>query len=101
MSAIRARVAELLREMQAKWTGAPSMDDLNGVLRLVAKWRAHGLAETYFVRHGDTIYAGPFQGMSYVRSASEGALLPRLFGTYESELHPHLEALAQIGLDCV
>jgi protein-L-isoaspartate O-methyltransferase len=33
--------------------------------------------------------------MAYVEDATEGALAPRLIGTYEDELHPHLaEALA-------
>ena len=33
--------------------------------------------------------------------ATEGALIPRLLGTYECELHPHLAALSAEGLDCV
>jgi hypothetical protein len=36
--------------------------------------------------------------MRYVQAATEGALIPRLLGTYESELHPHLAAFAAEGL---
>jgi hypothetical protein len=39
--------------------------------------------------------------MEYVSVASEGALIPRLLGTYECELHPHLAAIAADGVDCV
>ena len=40
-------------------------------------------------------------GMDYLDQAAEGALIPRLMGTYESELHPHLLAFVEAGLDLV
>ena len=41
-----------------------------------------------------TVATGPFQGMRYARLQSAGsALLPKLLGSYESELHPALEEL--------
>lgn len=102
MSAVRRAIGDRLKEAAASWTtAAPSMDELNDILRLMCKWRAHALAETYFARHGGTIFDGPFKGMSYINRSSEGALIPRLLGTYESELHPHLAAFAAAGLDCV
>jgi hypothetical protein len=46
-------------------------------------------------QNGGRVLGGPFAGMAYVEDATEGALAPRLIGTYEDELHPHLaEALA-------
>jgi precorrin-6B methylase 2 len=39
--------------------------------------------------------------MEYVTEATEGALIPRLLGAYESELHPYLDHFAKNGLDCV
>jgi predicted O-methyltransferase YrrM len=46
-------------------------------------------------QNGGRVLGGPFAGMAYVEDATEGALAPRLIGTYEEELHPHLaEALA-------
>jgi precorrin-6B methylase 2 len=41
-----------------------------------------------------TVAHGPFQGMRYPAAESFGSmLLPKLLGSYESELHPTLEAL--------
>jgi precorrin-6B methylase 2 len=41
-----------------------------------------------------TVASGPFQGMRYPRERSIGsALLPKLLGSYEAELHPALEAM--------
>lgn len=41
-----------------------------------------------------TIVTGPFQGMRYPVAKSYGSmLLPKLIGSYESELHPFLEQL--------
>jgi hypothetical protein len=41
-----------------------------------------------------TVATGPFQGLRYPRLRSVGsALLPKLLGSYESELHPALEML--------
>jgi precorrin-6B methylase 2 len=77
------------------------MEDLNSVLRLLALWRSQVLANTYIVHHGARVFGGPFAGMEYVSATTEGALVPRLLGTYESELHPHLRALAEAGLECV
>lgn len=75
--------------------------DVNTGLRVLAVWRSRTLAGEYERRHGLTIWQGPFAGMAYVGAATEGALLPRLIGTYEQELHPAIEAFAAQGLDCV
>lgn len=74
---------------------------LNEVLRILAIWRSRLIADAYVRQHGAKIMQGPFAGMEYVTSATEGALTPRLIGTYESELHPHIAAFSQQGLDCV
>jgi hypothetical protein len=74
---------------------------LNTLLRGLAKWRTAMIANTVVARHGRKILSGPFEGMDYVDHAAEGALLPRLIGCYESELHPHLAALAAEGLDTI
>jgi hypothetical protein len=85
----------------ANWPAEPGEPSLNGALRMLAGWRSLMLANTYISREGARIWSGPFKGMEYIRQATEGALTPRLLGTYESELHPHLEAFAKDGLDCV
>ncbi len=83
------------------WELAPGPDELNEILRRLGRWRSRLLANTYVVHHGPRILQGLFAGMHYMDTASEGALMPRLLGSYESELHPHLRALAAAGLDCV
>lgn len=92
----------MIRDGVAAWEGAPTIDQLNAVLRLAAMYRSVALAQTFIVQSGGTTVAGgPFQGMTYANSATEGALIARLLGVYESELHPHFEAFIADGLDCV
>ena len=83
------------------WTEAPDNDELNEVLRRLGRWRSRLLANTYVAHHGPVVMQGLFAGMTYLAAAAEGALVPRLLGTYESELHPHIRAIAAAGLDCV
>src|SRR6478752_2830493 len=94
-------VAKLAKQRVEAWSDNPSMDDLYQLLRLVGRWRSLVLANTFVAQHGAKILGGPFAGMEYVSVATEGALVPRLLGSYESELHPHLQAFAEEGLDCV
>ena len=64
-------------------------------LRVLAIWRSRMIAGALRDQNGGRVLGGPFAGMAYVEDATEGALAPRLIGTYEDELHPHLaEALA-------
>jgi len=93
LAAIRARLADPGERTEEQL--------LSSILRLSATWRSHLLANTQAQREGPFVRSGPFAGMRYLLRASEGALLPRLVGSYESELHPHIEALAGEGLDQV
>ncbi len=79
----------------------PTVDDLNAAVRQLAKWRSLVIVNTQIQHHGLTVVQGPFKGMEYVRDATEGAHAARLLGSYESELHGHIEAFAAGGLDCV
>jgi hypothetical protein len=74
---------------------------LNRVLRLTARWRSQMIANTIIHLHGTVVQAGPFAGMEYLGYATEGCLAPRLLGTYEADLHPHIVRLAQEGLDAI
>jgi predicted O-methyltransferase YrrM len=74
---------------------------LNQALRVLAIWRSRLMVDAFVKRHGARILQGPFAGMEYLQRAAEGALLPRLLGTYESELHPALLAFMARGVDCV
>lgn len=90
-----------VRETVAGWPQDAGADALNNLLRLLGRWRSILIARAYVREQGATIWSGPFAGMEYVTAATEGALIPRLLGTYESELHPHLAAFAKDALDCV
>jgi hypothetical protein len=93
--------ADLLRRRVDALPAEPSIQELNEILRTLGRWRSRVLANTYFAQEGEQIRGGPFAGMAYVGQATEGALIPRLLGTYEAELHPHLLAFAEAGLDAV
>jgi precorrin-6B methylase 2 len=93
--------AILARQRIAAWPEAPDASDLNELLRTLGRWRSRMLANTFIAHHGAQVLGGPFAGMAYASEASEGALVPRLLGTYESELHPHLAAFAAAGIDTV
>jgi hypothetical protein len=98
---VTARVSRMVRDLVARWPQQPNQTELNDLLRLMGRWRSQMLANTYMVHHGTRIHGGPFAGMEYVSAATEGALVPRLLGTYESELHPHFTAFLGEGIDCV
>jgi precorrin-6B methylase 2 len=100
-TALTARIGEMIRQQMAQWTGHPDMNQLYNLLRLLARWRSQVLVNTPISQEGAKITGGPFKGMDYVSAATEGPLIARLLGTYESELHPHLAALASGGIDCV
>ncbi|MCA6297847.1 MAG: methyltransferase domain-containing protein [Phenylobacterium sp.] len=61
-------------------------------LQVLAIWRSRMIAQALRNQEGGCVLGGPFAGMVYVETATEGALAPRLVGTYEDELHPHLAA---------
>lgn len=48
---------------------------------------------------GGRIVAGPFEGLRFVADAGGIPLAPKLFGTYEKELHPFLEAAIASRVD--
>lgn len=98
---LNAQVAQYLKEMVGGWPAEPDTQLINAALRPLGRWRQQLVLNAFLRHHGPRIWSGPFQGMDYVGASSEGALLPRLLGSYEHELHPHLLAFAAEGLDCV
>jgi SAM-dependent methyltransferase len=92
---------EAVQQLAAKWEGPPDVAQMYELMRMLGRWRSHLLVRLYVEREGARIFQGPFAGMEYLDKATEGALIPRLLGTYESELHPHLAAFAAEGPDCV
>lgn len=93
--------AAWIRQRVGGWTAPPNMDEMNEVLRRMGRWRSRVLAKTYIAHHGLSVMQGPFAGMIYADQATEGALIPRLLGSYESELHPHLQRIAASDIDTI
>ena len=99
---IAGRLAELVAPFEASVReAAQARPLLERALRLLAIWRSQTLAELYMRRHGRRVLAGPFSGMDFTPRQSEGALCPKLLGTYEAELHPTLRRLAAEGVERV
>jgi hypothetical protein len=98
---LNGNVGRSIREWVGAWPAEPDQAMLLRVQRFLGQWRSITLARNYVKLHGPRVYGGIFQGMEYVGESTEGALMPRLLGTYESELHPHLRAIAADGVDAV
>jgi hypothetical protein len=97
---LNAHYAQLCRERSAD----PSIETAAGLgklLEALARWRSRILANTVVNRDGTLVQSGPFAGMDYVQHAAEGCLLPRLLGSYESELHPAIAHFAAADLDAI
>lgn len=45
------------------------------------------LTASFTAQHGRSVLGGPFAGMAYVAQARGSALMPKLLGSYEAELH--------------
>jgi SAM-dependent methyltransferase len=69
-----------------------SGDHLRQILRLMAKWRAQGLAQTIAARQKGVVAGGPFAGLRIPDEGSEGSRAAQLLGHYEHELQPTIEA---------
>jgi hypothetical protein len=57
------------------------------------------LANRILRRAGAAAQSGPFQGMTCLRDAEEGCLVPKLLGCYEEELAPAAENLIKTGFN--
>jgi hypothetical protein len=56
----------------------------------------------YIEEHGTVVRSGPFAGLIYpLDSAVTRWSLPKLLGSYESEIHPFLELVRKRTYDCV
>jgi len=81
------------RDLKAMLDGPPDAAKLHNSLRLLAKWRAQILENTFAAREGRVVHSGPFKGMNYDVKATEGAGMARLLGCYEASLIPVFEAI--------
>ena len=95
------QVVQWLRDRLARDPPLADPRELNTALRVLAIWRSRAIGDAYVRQYGAKVMQGPFAGMDYATSATEGALTARLLGTYESELHPYLAKFAANPPDCV
>jgi hypothetical protein len=51
------------------------------------------LTQAFITQHGQSVLGGPFAGMTYVPQATGSALMPKLVGSYEAELHAVIEQI--------
>lgn len=75
----------------------PTSDQLNQALRLLAKWRAKLIENSVMQKSGTRIKHGPFAGMNYDTTASEGGRVPRMLGAYETTLAPIIDEIVARG----
>jgi SAM-dependent methyltransferase len=101
MTSLNTQIANHIRKVAGEWPEEPDTAVINGALRVTSRWRQFLILQHYLRRHGTIIWGGPFKGMDYVAAATEGALMPRLLGSYEGELHPHLRSFAEQDLEVV
>jgi hypothetical protein len=69
-------------------------------LMLAAGYRM-SLLKDVLVDHYRTVPAGPFAGMRVIERVSDGCFIPKLMGSYETPLHPHIERACTAGYDVV
>lgn len=96
MSKLGSHVHGLALTSLSKSNGA-SNGVLEGVLRLLAKWRSQLLQNTLIQQNGTTVYQGLLSGLKFLDHSSEGCHVAKLLGTYEQPLQGPLEQLLNKG----
>ena len=91
MRKIYDRVVAVRKESEAD----PSR--LSEFLDLMVQYKHFSLFIQLFNGTPMTVRSGIFEGLIYDPPIFEGSLFPRLLGTYEANLQPHIEALRERG----
>jgi hypothetical protein len=99
MTSLNQTVDRMLRQALAK-PEPLSMNELEGMLRLMGKWRHQLISNAIMARDGLSVQGGPFAGMQLARYG-EGCQAPKLLGCYEEALHPYLERFIARGFEAV
>jgi hypothetical protein len=100
MTSLNQTMDTLLRRALAK-PEPLSGQDLEGILRLMGKWRHQMISNAIVARDGPVVQAGPFAGMRLGQHSAEGCHAPKLLGCCEQALHPHFERFIARGFDAV
>ena len=91
-----------IKELQVK--SSNSKTDLNKALRKLAFFRSILIYNTIVETHGSKVFQGPFKGMNFftnINDISEGCLVPKIIGSYESELHSYIDDLKRNKPDVI
>lgn len=102
MSAVKPRLKSLLQKsapglathLQIVW----QRRHVERVLRQLGLPR---LLRAYSARYGFVVRSGPFAGMKYAPRAVGSALIPKLVGSYESELHGVISRILATPYDTI
>ncbi len=100
MTSLNQTMDSLLRRALAK-PEPLSLPELEGILRLMGKWRHQMISSSIIAHNGPMVQAGPFAGMRLGQHSAEGCHAPKLLGCYEQALHPHFERFIARGFDAV
>jgi hypothetical protein len=91
MRAAIARIAKVVLP-QRHWTYLQSVRSRNRQIRWLKENRVLEFAERFSDSHGSSVLHGPFVGMKYpAASILSRHSVPRLLGSYESELHEAIQ----------
>jgi hypothetical protein len=96
MSKLGSHVHGLALSSLTKSNGS-SNGVLEGVLRLLAKWRSLLLQNTLIQQNGTTVHQGLLAGLKFLDQSSEGCHVAKLLGTYEQPLQGHVRELLDRG----
>jgi hypothetical protein len=101
---MRTAIARLAKGMLPRrhWTYLQSVRSRNRQVRWLKENRVLEFAKQFSEAHGAAVLHGPFAGMRYpAESIFSRHSVPRLLGSYESELHPVIEAALAYQYECI
>jgi len=75
----------------------PTMVKLSEIAGTVISLQQQMLAERFIAAHGWAVQSGPFAGMEYLHPGDISAVLPKLLGSYEAELHDAIRDVIAAG----
>lgn len=97
---LHAAVMQQVLETVAQ-DGLSKAKKLANISHLLGKYRSELIKELVVRSCGLEVQGGPFAGMRFLDRVAEGCYVPKLLGTYESELHSVVTSLAADQFDCV
>jgi hypothetical protein len=82
-------------------TDSPPAERLEKAFQIMAAYRVACLKRACTDRFGTVVQGGPFKGMKFLERVAEGTYIPKILGSYESELHGTIERVVASGYDVI